>query len=102
MDSQSDEDLVGEDAKLGAVAARVSPRTSHDTTHTIRSEVSLGGKIPTAPFYGSRVVEITDLNKVFGFINETALFKGLHFFLFQPGVDILPHLVFRNAVALLD
>src|SRR5690349_14011260 len=73
---QSEEDLVGEDAKLGAVAARISPRTSHDTTHTIRSEVSVGGHIPTAPFYGSKVVEITDLNKVFGFINETALFKG--------------------------
>jgi 5-methyltetrahydrofolate--homocysteine methyltransferase len=75
-DPQSEEDLVGEDAKLGAVAARISPRTSHDTTHTIRSEVSMGGHIPSRPFYGSKVVEITDLNKVFGFINETALFKG--------------------------
>ena len=75
-DPQSDEDLVGEDAKLGAVAARVAPRSKHDITHTIRSEVSVGGKIPDAPFYGSKVVEITDLNKVFGFINETALFKG--------------------------
>ena len=73
---ESDEDLVGEDAKLGAVAARVSPRSSHDATHTIRSEISVGGKIPEAPFYGSKVVEITDLTKVFGFINETALFKG--------------------------
>ncbi|HEX6125679.1 MAG TPA: methionine synthase, partial [Pyrinomonadaceae bacterium] len=75
-DPKSNEDLVGEDAKLGAVAARVAPRSSHDTTHTIRSEVSVGGKIPDLPFYGSKVVEITDLNKVFGFINETALFKG--------------------------
>ena len=33
-------------------------------------------KIPTAPFYGSKVVEIKDLTKVFAFINETALFKG--------------------------
>ena len=33
-------------------------------------------KIPTAPFYGSKVVEIKDLTKVFDFINETALFKG--------------------------
>jgi 5-methyltetrahydrofolate--homocysteine methyltransferase len=70
------EDLVGEDAKLGAVAARISPRSSHDTTHTIRSEVSVGGHIPKAPFYGSKVVEIADLTKVFAFINETALFKG--------------------------
>jgi 5-methyltetrahydrofolate--homocysteine methyltransferase len=70
------EDLVGEDAKLGTVAARISPRTKHDTTHTIRSEVSVGGHIPTAPFYGSKVVEIRDLTKVFEYINETALFKG--------------------------
>lgn len=70
------EDLVGEDAKLGAVAARVSPRTKHDTTHTIRSDVSIGGHIPKPPFYGAKVVEVTDLTKVFAFINETALFKG--------------------------
>ena len=71
-----EEDLVGEDAKLGAVAARISPRSAHDTTHTIRSEVATGMHIPTPPFLGSNVVEITDLSKVFGFINETALFKG--------------------------
>ena len=75
-DPQSDEDLVGEDAKLGAVAARIAPRSKGDTTHTIRSEISTGGKIPEAPFYGSKVVEITDLTKVFAYINETALFKG--------------------------
>ncbi len=74
------EDLVGEDAKLGKAAARVSTRVSTrstgDSTHTIRSDVSTEVAIPTALFYGSKVVEITDLNKVFSFINETALFKG--------------------------
>ena len=70
------EDLVGEDAKLGKAAARVSSRISGDTTHTTRSYVSVNDDIPTAPFYGSKVVEITDLTKVFDFINETALFKG--------------------------
>ncbi|MGD9588015.1 MAG: methionine synthase [Pyrinomonadaceae bacterium] len=70
------EDLVGEDAKLGAVAARVSSRSGGDTTHTLRSDVSTDVPIPRAPFYGSKVVEITDLTKVFAFINETALFKG--------------------------
>ncbi|HMJ09539.1 MAG TPA: vitamin B12 dependent-methionine synthase activation domain-containing protein, partial [Pyrinomonadaceae bacterium] len=70
------EDLVGEDAKLGRAAARVSSRASGDTTHTVRSNVPPADSIPTAPFYGSKVVEITDLNKVFGFVNETALFKG--------------------------
>lgn len=70
------EDLVGEDAKLGQEAARVSTRSAGDTTHTTRSNTSTDVPIPTAPFYGSKVVEITDLTKVFAFINETALFKG--------------------------
>ncbi|HQU84549.1 MAG TPA: vitamin B12 dependent-methionine synthase activation domain-containing protein, partial [Pyrinomonadaceae bacterium] len=73
------EDLVGEDAKLGMVAARVSQRTTNDeqrTSHTTKSDVSPVENIPTAPFYGSKVVEIKDLTKVFAFINETALFKG--------------------------
>ena len=70
------DDLVGEDAKLGAVAARASSRASGDTTHTTPSNVSTNVDIPKAPFYGSKVVEITDLTKVFAFINETALFKG--------------------------
>ncbi len=73
---ESEEDLVGEDAKLGAVAARISTRSAGDSTHTTRSDISQTTEIPIAPFYGSKVVEITDLNKVFGFINETALFKG--------------------------
>ncbi len=70
------EDLVGEDAKLGAVAARVSTRLAGDTTHTNRSDIATDVEIPKAPFYGSKVVEIKDLTKVFDFINETALFKG--------------------------
>jgi 5-methyltetrahydrofolate--homocysteine methyltransferase len=70
------EDLVGEDAKLGKQAARVSTGSVGDTTHTTKSDVSTDGLIPKAPFYGSKVVEIKDLTKVFAFINETALFKG--------------------------
>ncbi len=71
------EDLVGEDAKLGMVAARVNQtKTVYDVNHTTKSEIKPAEVIPTAPFYGSKVVEITDLTKVFDFINETALFKG--------------------------
>ena len=70
------EDLVGEDAKLGKAAARVSTRVAGDSTHTTRSDISAEVTIPAAPFYGSKVVEIKDLTKVFEFINETALFKG--------------------------
>lgn len=71
------EDLVGEDAKLGMAAARVNQtKTVFNTTHTTKSDVEPAEVIPTAPFFGSKVVEITDLNKVFDFVNETALFKG--------------------------
>ncbi|HEY8560718.1 MAG TPA: methionine synthase [Pyrinomonadaceae bacterium] len=70
------EDLVGEDAKLGQIAARVSVRRAGDPTHTVKSDVATGVPIPKAPFYGSKVVEIKDLNKVFEYVNETALFKG--------------------------
>lgn len=71
------EDLVGEDAKLGMVAARVNQtKSALDSTHTTKSDVKPADFIPKAPFYGSKVVEIKDLNKVFAFINETALFKG--------------------------
>jgi len=73
---QDAEDLVGEDAKLGKQAARVSSRSVGDTTHTTKSEITLAETIPSAPFYGSKVVHIQDLTKVFAFINETALFKG--------------------------
>jgi 5-methyltetrahydrofolate--homocysteine methyltransferase len=71
-----DEDLVGEDAKIGAVAVARPSRFSGDIHHSLRSDVDPAQKIPSAPFFGSKVVEITDLNSVFGFINETALFKG--------------------------
>jgi len=77
IDTVSDkEDLVGEDAKLGTVAARVSAKQTGDATHTTKSNVTPVEMIPTAPFYGSKVVHIQDLTKVFAFINETALFKG--------------------------
>ena len=70
------EDLVGEDAKLGTQAARVSAKSVGGTTHTTKSDVNAAEIIPSAPFYGSKLVEIRDLTKVFAFINETALFKG--------------------------
>lgn len=76
IDKPDDEDLVGEDAKIGAVAVARPSRFSGDPTHTNKSEIASVPVIPKAPFFGSRVVEIADLNKVFAFINETALFKG--------------------------
>jgi 5-methyltetrahydrofolate--homocysteine methyltransferase len=70
------EDLVGEDAKLGKQAARASVRSVGDSMHTKRSDISQDVPIPPAPFYGSRVIDDIDLDEVFAFVNETALFKG--------------------------
>ena len=72
------EDLVGDDAKLGRVASRakLDAEAQARTSHTTPSDVPPADHIPQPPFYGSQVVEIRDLNKVFDFVNETALFKG--------------------------
>ena len=74
------EELVGEDAKLGVRAARARPRgvlkSREAASHTTRSAVNPDAPIPRAPFYGSRVVEHVSLERVFRFVNETALFKG--------------------------
>jgi 5-methyltetrahydrofolate--homocysteine methyltransferase len=74
------EELVGEDAKLGVRAPRARPRgvlkSREAASHTERSEVNPNAPIPAAPFYGSRLVEHVPLERVFKFVNETALFKG--------------------------
>ena len=73
-----EEDLIGEEAKLGIRKAS-RPRaaiTLGDTTHTTRSNISAEVPIPAAPFFGSRVVDDIALDEVFAFVNETALFKG--------------------------
>jgi 5-methyltetrahydrofolate--homocysteine methyltransferase len=73
------EDLVGEEAKLGIrkpAQPRGAVKAVGDTSHTTRSSVSANVEIPTAPFYGSRVIENIPLDDVFAFVNETALFKG--------------------------
>jgi 5-methyltetrahydrofolate--homocysteine methyltransferase len=72
------EDLIGEEAKLGirkSVKPRGITRVSGNSSHTKRSKVSNEVDIPRAPFYGSRVVDVS-LDDVFAFVNETALFKG--------------------------
>ena len=71
------EDLIGEEQKLGIrKPVKSRAKITGDTTHTERSAVSRDVPIPSAPFFGSRVVEDIPLDDVFAFINETALFKG--------------------------
>ena len=67
-----EERLTGSEAKI-AMALReekgsnVAPQRS-----SVRTDVP----IPTPPFLGSRVVENTDLDEVFSYVNEVALFRG--------------------------
>jgi 5-methyltetrahydrofolate--homocysteine methyltransferase len=73
---EEEETLLAEEAKLGKTRIEYKQRPNKDRSHTNRSDVKLLDEIPKPPFYGSRIVEIKDLTKVFSFINETALFKG--------------------------
>ena len=66
-----------------AAAARVehmetSERDEGDvaTIELGRSDVSNDVTIPTAPFFGSRVVDDVPLDRIYPFINTTALFRG--------------------------
>ncbi|MGB5038148.1 MAG: vitamin B12 dependent-methionine synthase activation domain-containing protein, partial [Blastocatellia bacterium] len=68
-------DEVRRASRERARAARASASDSSVAVAT-RSAVSTEVEIPSAPFLGSRVVEDIPLEEVFGFINETALFKG--------------------------
>jgi 5-methyltetrahydrofolate--homocysteine methyltransferase len=77
--AEDSEDLVGEEAKLGIhkpLKPRGAAKTARDTKHTNRSHVRRDIPVPAAPFYGSQVIEDIDLDDVFSFVNETALFKG--------------------------
>jgi 5-methyltetrahydrofolate--homocysteine methyltransferase len=78
-DAGDAEDLIGEEAKLG-IRKPARPRgvlaRPEQTKHTTRSNVSVDVPIPTPPFFGSRAVEDIDLDDVFAFVNENALFKG--------------------------
>jgi 5-methyltetrahydrofolate--homocysteine methyltransferase len=73
------EDLIGEEAKRGerkSTSPRGVSKISGDTTHTVRSDVSMHVSIPQPPFFGSRVVLDVPIENVFDYVNETALFKG--------------------------
>ncbi|CAN5670418.1 hypothetical protein BH10BAC5_BH10BAC5_14570 [soil metagenome] len=43
---------------------------------TIKSNVSKDADIPSAPFFGSKIVEDIPLDKIYQYINEIALFRG--------------------------
>ena len=79
LDAEIDQRL----ASRAATAARVehmetSERGASDvaTIDGGRSDVSADGIVPQAPFFGSRVVSDIPLDRIYPFVNTTALFRG--------------------------
>jgi len=51
-------------------------REKKKVVSTTRSDVRTDTPVPAPPFYGSRIAEDIQIENAFGFINETALFRG--------------------------
>ncbi|MEO0514816.1 MAG: vitamin B12 dependent-methionine synthase activation domain-containing protein, partial [Planctomycetota bacterium] len=65
LQARTDERKAAELKASGGVAVAMAAR----------SDTPILDDVPTPPFYGSRVVEDLDLDQIYPFINETALFK---------------------------
>ncbi len=63
------------DAERKVEASKAEGGSSAVATAT-RPTVSADIAIPTAPFFGSRVIDSVDLDQVYPFINKVALFRG--------------------------
>jgi 5-methyltetrahydrofolate--homocysteine methyltransferase len=70
-EQQEDEEetLVGLEAKIA-----LSKTEPHEAS--ARSNVSMNVPIPNPPFLGSKTVENIDLDEIFKYVNEVALFRG--------------------------
>ncbi len=66
------------DSEARALAAKAEGDSSPgaSTATLTRPTLAPAPNIPTAPFFGSRVVEEIDLDKVYPYINKVALFRG--------------------------
>ncbi|MCX6137378.1 MAG: cobalamin-dependent protein, partial [Ignavibacteriales bacterium] len=67
-DEETEELLTGAEAKI-ALAMKEAPAA-------MRSNVSRDVPIPTAPFWGTKVVDTIRLEEIYSYINEAALIKG--------------------------
>ena len=66
-------------AELPALRERLTPRTrlkTDDEVDTTRSDVSTENKVPTPPFWGSRIVKGIALSDYLPMLDERALFMG--------------------------
>ncbi len=62
--------------KVAASRAADTTIEAGDTAVVVRSTVATDIEVPSAPFFGSRVVDAIDLDEVYPFINTVALFRG--------------------------
>ncbi len=79
--ADSESRVAGTAATRAAKAAAAAPSdeaagASTATTTRRRSDVAADIPVPSAPFWGSRVVEGIDLDEIYPFVNTVALFRG--------------------------
>ncbi len=63
-------------AQASRAKKQASAATATDAAAAAAPTVSPAPNIPTAPFYGSRVIDSIDIDQVYPFINKVALFRG--------------------------
>jgi 5-methyltetrahydrofolate--homocysteine methyltransferase len=68
--------LASKAAKQAAMEAGGDSSDGSSVTTLTRPTVAPTPNLPTAPFFGSRVVDHIDLDQVYPFINKVALFRG--------------------------
>ncbi len=76
--SRSEQRAVGDAKKqdmLDRAEARKTDADGNVATLPARSNVATDVKVPTPPFWGSRVVDDLPLDRIYPFVNESALFK---------------------------
>ncbi len=59
---------------VSSIAARTAEAASAEAVPA-RSEVAVNNPIPSAPFWGTRVIEHVDMDTVLGFMNEVMLYQ---------------------------
>jgi 5-methyltetrahydrofolate--homocysteine methyltransferase len=77
--AETEEALSGQEAKISTAAKELSAKEAYKSyigTSAFSSDVKKDVPIPTAPFYGTKIVHNIRLDDIFPYINEIALIRG--------------------------
>ncbi|HEY9772835.1 MAG TPA: methionine synthase [Planktothrix sp.] len=71
-----EEQAVPTTPAIAPLAPAVSPKNNNGAGKITRSDVARDVTIPVPPFWGTRVIDDTPLQKVFDYVNENVLIRG--------------------------